>query len=122
MQIPTNFLTWGYLGTFAGMVMAVMIIVQFTKGIIKRKWPDQAVRIYAFCWALVFVVVAALSEGAFNVSVQNIAAQALLCIINAIIVTTAAMGAYEAIIDPTAQKQLISALPDESLTNPTPLT
>jgi hypothetical protein len=111
MQIPTNFLTWGCLGTFTGMAMAVMIIVQFTKGIIKKVWPDQAVRIYAFCWALVFVVVAALSEGAFNVSLQNIAAQALLCIINAIFVTTAAMGAYEVIIDPTAQKQLINKRP-----------
>jgi hypothetical protein len=107
MQIPTGFLTWDYLGTFAGMVMAVMIIVQFTKGIIKRKWPDQAVRLYTFCWALVFVVVTALSNGAFGGTGQGIADQALLCIINAIIVTTAAMGAYEAITDPNAQKQLL---------------
>jgi hypothetical protein len=102
MQVPTDFLTWGYLSTFTGMVMAVMIIVQFTKGIIKKKWPDQSVRLYTFCWALVFVVVAAFSNGAFNVAVQGIATQVLLCIINAIVVTISAMGAYEAIINPNA--------------------
>lgn len=111
MQIPTGFFNWDYLGTFAGMVMAVMIIVQFTKGIIKKKLPDQTVRLYTFCWALVLVVVAALSNGTFNAAVQGIVAQGLLCIINAIIVTISAMGAYEAIIDPNAQKQLISKRP-----------
>jgi hypothetical protein len=106
MNIPTGFFTWDYLGTFAGMVMAVMIIVQFSKGLIKKKFSDQVVRLYVFFWALVFVGVTALSNGAFGVTVQGIIDQALLSLINAVIVTAAAMGAYEAITDPNAQKQL----------------
>lgn len=47
-----EFMTVEMLATFAGLVAAVSIIVQFTKSIIKRNFNDGAVRLYAFVIAL----------------------------------------------------------------------
>lgn len=85
------------LATFAGLVAAVAIIVQFTKSIIKRQFADYAIRIYAFIIALVLTFIFARSgEG-----VEGIA----LTVINAILVTLAALGGYEVIADPFAEKK-----------------
>lgn len=105
MQIPADFITFDYLATFAGMVVAILLIVQFTKGVIKQVFSDQAVRLYTFSWALLFVIVMAWVKGSFAVEMQGIAQQALLCLLNAILVTIAAMGGYEMFADPKAEKQ-----------------
>lgn len=102
MQIPTDFITLDYLLTFAGMVMAIVLIVQFSKIVFALDWPERKVQAYAFIWALLFVLVSAWIKG-INVTAQGIATLALLCLINAIVVTLAAMGAYDAINKPTAK-------------------
>jgi len=92
-----EFMNYEALATFGGLAAAVAIIVQFTKSIIKKRFADYAIRIYAFIIALVLTFIFARSgEG-----VEGIA----LTVINAILVTLAALGGYEVIADPFAEKK-----------------
>lgn len=92
-----NFMTPEVLTTFTGLVLATNIIVQFTKSIIKKQLGDSYVRLYAFIIALILTFVfSKTGEG-----IQGI----IITIINAILVTMAAMGSYEIVSDPLAQKR-----------------
>lgn len=91
-----DFMSLEMLATFAGLVTAVSIIVQFTKSIIKKKFGDRIVRLYAFMIALVLTFIFANCGS----GVDGI----LLTIINSIIVAIASMGGYEIISDPKAKK------------------
>jgi hypothetical protein len=91
-----DFMSLELLATFAGLVAAVSLIVQFTKSIIKKKFGDGIVRLYAFIIALVLTFIFAHSgTGADEI---------LLTIINSIIVAITAMGGYEILVDPKAEK------------------
>ena len=92
-----EFMTMEMLATFAGLVAAVALIVQFTKSVVKKRFGDASVRLYAFAIALVLTFLfAPAGTGAQGV---------VLTIINAILVCMAAMGSYEVIADPKAEKQ-----------------
>jgi len=91
-----DFMTMDILTTFAGLTGAVMLIVQFTKSIVKNKLGDQFVRLYSFIIALVLTFVFARQGN----QVQDI----ILTIINAIMITMASAGGYEMISDPLAKK------------------
>jgi predicted membrane channel-forming protein YqfA (hemolysin III family) len=92
-----DFMTVGLLATFAGLVLAVALIVQFTKSVIKKRFGDVSVRLYAFIVSLVLTFVFAPSGS----GVQGV----ILTVINAMLICMAAMGGYEAIADPLAEKQ-----------------
>ena len=92
-----EFMNYEALATFGGLAAAVAIIVQFTKSIIKKQFADYAIRIYAFIIALVLTFIFARNgEG-----IEGIA----LTVINAILVTLVALGGYEVIADPFAEKK-----------------
>lgn len=91
-----NFMTAETLTTFAGITGAVIVIVQFTKSLIKKRFGDQFVRLYSFIIAFILSLIFISKEG---ISLESI----ILTIINAIIITIASMGGYEAIADPMAQ-------------------
>ena len=92
-----DFITMETLATFAGLVAAVSIIVQFTKSLIKNRFGDAAVRVYTFIIALILTFIFAKS----GTGIEGI----VLTIINSIIVAIAAMGGYEVIADPKAEKK-----------------
>lgn len=92
-----EFMTVENLATFSGLVAAVAIIVQFTKSIIKKQFADYAIRIYAFIIALILTFIFAKNGD----GIEGIA----LTVINAILVTLAALGGYEVIADPFAEKK-----------------
>jgi uncharacterized protein with PQ loop repeat len=92
-----EFITLEILATFAGLVMAVSVIVQFTKSIVKKKFGDSAVRLYAFIISLILTFIFARS----GQGLQGI----VLTIINAALITIASMGGYEIIADPRAEKR-----------------
>lgn len=91
-----DFFTVQMLATFAGITAVTGLVVQFTKGLIKKEFDDYMVRVYAFFVSLVlnFVFVPA------GYDAQGI----VLTILNSILVTFTAMGGYEAFTDPFAQK------------------
>lgn len=84
------------LATFIGLTTAVTVIVQFTKSIIKRRFGDSLVRLYAFVVALILTFVFA-RKGSGSAGI-------IITIINAILITTASMGSYEVLADPLALK------------------
>lgn len=92
-----DFITMETLATFAGLVAAVSIIVQFTKSLVKNRYGDAAVRVYTFIIALILTFIFARS----GTGIEGI----ILTIINSIIVAIAAMGGYEVIADPKAEKK-----------------
>lgn len=91
-----DFMSMETLTTFAGLTGAVMLIVQFTKSIVKNKLGDSFVRLYSFLIALILTFVFARQGN----QVQDI----ILTIINSIMITMASMGGYEMITDPMAKK------------------
>lgn len=94
-----EFMTMEMLATFAGLVAAVAIIVQFTKSIVKKQFGDSAVRLYAFIIALVLTFIFARC----GTGIEGI----VLTVINAILVSISAMGGYEVIADPKAEKKKV---------------
>lgn len=101
-----DFITIDYLATFAGMVLVLGIIVQFTKGLVKKTFEDWVVRIYAFIIAIILGLLVAWYQGLLSVATgRELAAIILLVLINAVIVTIAAMGGYEVFTDPGATKE-----------------
>jgi len=91
-----DFMSMETLTTFAGLTGAVMLIVQFTKSLVKNKLGDSFVRLYSFIIALILTFVFARQGN----QVQDI----ILTIINSIMITMASMGGYEMITDPMAKK------------------
>lgn len=99
-----DFITVEFLMTFTGLVVALGIIVQFTKSIVKEIYDDRAVRIYAFAWALVLTLLTSWFQGRFDVAGREIAATLLLVLLNSILISMAAIGGYEVLSDPKAEK------------------
>ena len=92
-----DFMTPEVLTTFVGLVLATNIIVQFTKSIIKKQLGDSYVRLYTFIIALILTFVFSRNGG----GMQGF----IITLINAILITMAAMGGYEMVSDPMAQKR-----------------
>lgn len=92
-----DFITMETLATFAGLVAAVSIVVQFSKSIVKKRFGDAAVRVYTFIISLILTFIFARS----GQGIEGI----VLTVINSIIVAIAAMGGYEVIADPKAEKR-----------------
>jgi len=95
--VYNDFMTPEVLTTFVGLVLATNLIVQFTKSIVKKQFGESFVRLYAFIIALILTFFfSKIGEG-----FQGI----IITIINAILVTMAALGGYEIVSDPKAQKK-----------------
>lgn len=82
-----GFFDWGMLATYAGATAATAIITQFIKGIL-AKIPTQIV---SYAIALVLLLAATFFTGAFTFEA------AALCIVNAVVVSLASNGAYDAV-------------------------
>lgn len=91
-----DLMTTEVLTTFAGLTSAVIVIVQFTKSIVKKKFGDSFVRLYAFIISLILTFIFARRGN----QLQGI----VLTVINAMMITISSMGGYEMIADPMAQK------------------
>ncbi|NLN14226.1 MAG: hypothetical protein GX185_01340 [Tissierellia bacterium] len=92
-----DFMTMELLTTFVGLTTAVMLIVQFTKTIVKKRFGDGFVRLYAFIVALILTFIFAYEGGQ---GLRGI----ILTVINAMLIAIASMGGYEIISDPLAKK------------------
>jgi hypothetical protein len=92
-----DFMTPETLTTFTGLVLATALIVQFTKLWIKKIFTDAAVRLYTWIIALVLTFIFARN----GQGIEGI----VLTVINSILVATSAMGGYEIIADPKAEKK-----------------
>lgn len=91
-----DFMSLDVLTTFAGLTATTMLIVQFTKFLIKNRFGDSYVRLYSFIIALILTFIFA-RQGE---NAQGI----LLTIINAIMITIASAGGYEMLTDPLAKR------------------
>ncbi len=87
-ELPTEPFTWEYLATIAGATMATILIVQLLKLPLDRVWKIPT-RIIVFLIAAIVLLLA--THFTVGLTAQN----ALLTIINAVIVALAAMGGYE---------------------------
>ena len=84
-----EFFTWSALGTYAGATLAVTLITQLVKGI---GWVEKLpTRITSYLVALVVLIAAAAVAGELNWSTAGLAA------INAVVVSLAANGAFDAV-------------------------
>lgn len=84
-----EFVSWSILGTYAGALMMVAVITQFTKGFkIIKKIPTQ---LWSYLIALIILYPAYYFTGQLNLS------NAVLIIFNAMIVALAANGGFAAL-------------------------
>lgn len=82
-----SFLTWQYVATFAGIVFATNLFVNFTKELPYIK--DMPTKYYTSIIAFILILMSNLSMGAFDV--RNIP----LIVLNSIIITFTATGSYD---------------------------
>lgn len=92
-----EFMTGDMLTTFVGITTAVTVIVQFTKSMIKKRFNDHVVRLYAFVVAMILTFVFA---GDLS-GIQGI----ITTLINSMLITATSMGGYEILADPMAKKR-----------------
>ena len=83
-----EYLTWEYLGTFAGVVAAVVLIVQFLKLPLDKVWKIPTRYIVYVIAALILFAVQAFTG---TLTTENI----VLTLLNAVVVAMAAMGTYD---------------------------
>ncbi|NLY44117.1 MAG: hypothetical protein GX066_09185 [Clostridiaceae bacterium] len=83
-----EFLTWEFLGTFAGATAATTLIVQFLKLQVDKVWKIPTRYIVYIIAALILFAVQAFT-GSFTP--ENI----VITLFNAVVVTMAAMGTYD---------------------------
>lgn len=83
-----EFVTWATLGTYAGAVMMVTIITQFLK---QTPLKNINTQLLSYIIAVLILIGAEAFNGA-TVTVQGV----ILCLLNAVIVSLAANGTYDA--------------------------
>ena len=83
-----EFVTWATLGTYAGAVMMVTIITQFLK-----QTPLKNINTQLLSYIIsVLILIGAEAFNGSTVTVQGV----ILCLLNAVIVSLAANGTYDA--------------------------
>lgn len=84
-----EFATWASLGTMAGAVAFVTVVVQYIKAPLDKVWkvPTRAV-----VYVLSLLVLLAAQGFTGGLTAEGTA----LCLVNAVVVSLASMGAYEA--------------------------
>jgi hypothetical protein len=84
----SEYLTWEFLGTFAGVVAVVVLIVQFLKLPLDKVWkiPTRYI-VYVIAAGILFAVQAVTSVLAPG--------DIIITLLNAVVVTMAAMGTYD---------------------------
>ena len=80
-----GFFTWAMLATYAGATIATGVVTQFIKGMFAR----VATQIVSYAVALIVLLVATLFTAGLTVEA------AILCAINAVVVSLASNGAYQ---------------------------
>lgn len=88
-ELPVEPFTWQYLATILGATAATVLIVQWLKLPLDRVWKIPT-RIVVYVIALIIIELATYFTSGLTVE------SAILTALNAVIVTLAAMGAYEA--------------------------
>lgn len=86
--IPTEPFTWAALGTIAGCTAFALLFVQLIKAPLDKVWKIPT-RLLVYVVCLVLMVASAAFDGGLT------AENAALAMVNAVIPTLAAMGAYE---------------------------
>lgn len=90
--MPNELMTIDYLGTFAGLVVAVALIVQFTKVYVKKLFTsniDEIVRGYSLVIALAIqLFVIFVTQGVFTVEGIGLA------ILNSFLISLTSIGIY----------------------------
>lgn len=85
-----QFFTWAELATYAGALAATLLITQLFKGVgFIERIPT---RIFSFIVALIVLLIANVFIGGFT------AQTALLCMVNAVVISLAANGAFDGVV------------------------
>lgn len=87
-SIPTEPFTWQALGTIAGCTAFALLFVQLIKAPLDKVWKIPT-RLLVYVVCLVLMLASAAFDGGLT------AENAALAVVNAVIPTLAAMGAYE---------------------------
>ncbi len=91
-----DFFTAEMLATFAGLVAAVSLVVQFTKPMLKKKLSDAWIRLYV--WIISLILAFVFLQTGWDIRAIS------LTIVNSILIALTSMGIYENVSDPKALK------------------
>lgn len=93
-----EFITWEYLGTFAGIVAVVLLIVQWLKVPADRVWKIPT-RFIVFFITLVLMFAMAFFQGDITSEI------AFMTVLNSIVVTMAVLGTYDVTVKKLEQRK-----------------
>lgn len=97
----TDLITFDSLKNLAGMVAAVSLVVQVTKGVIKKNFDDWVVRLWTLIVSMGLQGYLLVIDGIYTTETVGLA------FLNSLLVAAVAMGIYENIADPKAEKKKI---------------
>lgn len=95
--MPTDFITMDYILTFAGMVVVVNMLTQFTKKLFDKLVWNRTKWVVAG-YSLLLGIIAAIWKGNFN-SAPDVFETCVIWLINSVIVWFTAMKAYETVAE-----------------------
>ena len=87
----TDFVTLAQILTFPGMIMAVILLVQFTKKLGDKLFPGNKTMYIVYFWAFILCAVAAITQGDWNTPFETV----FTAFVNSVIVWMTAMKTYE---------------------------
>ena len=95
--MPTDFITMDYILTFAGMVVIVNMLTQFTKKLFDKLIWNRTKCVVAG-YSLLLSIIAAIWKGNFS-SAPNVFETCVIWLINSVLVWFTAMKAYETVAE-----------------------
>lgn len=91
-----NFVDVSYVLSFAGMVIIVSLLTQFTKKLFDEVLPDNKTKHIVYGWSLLLCLFAGAWTGKFSTS-REIIETCVIWLINSVVVWFTAMKSYESI-------------------------
>lgn len=90
-DVPTDYLSWEFLGTMAGIVTVTTLLTQFLKLPLDKVWKIPT-RYIVFVIALILLFAVEYVKGSLTID------RSIMILLNAVVVTMASLGTYETTI------------------------
>jgi len=102
-----DFITFEILSSFPGMVVIVSLITQLTKGLFDRLITHHT-GILVFIYSILLVFFVSYAKGDFTGDLRSILVLVVMNILNAMVVSLAAMKGYEKTVENVYVKKMIA--------------
>lgn len=115
--MPSELITLEFLGSLAGLAVAVVLVVSFAKWL--TGLTGRGAKLAAWVTALVLVGIVYANQGMFAVAgLTAVGTVVVMWLLNSMLVTWTAMKSYEDVVEPAARALHLKPTPAQPDTDP----